>query len=73
MVDAMRTDLAAIGIPFFGTKNHLIREVPKEPNIGEPATIASLGSDAKNAKITRAELLSLQKRMLQFLEDMFKE
>jgi len=68
----MRTDLAAMGVPFFGTKSHLIK-LPIESAIDEVTSASSTESDTKDAGITKAELLSLQKRMLQFLEDMFND
>lgn len=74
MVNAMCTDLAAMGVPFFGTKAHLIQDASSINTKGETAHAEpSGGVEMAVAKITKAELLGLQKRMLQFLEDMYQE
>jgi len=66
MVNAMSTDLAAMGVPFFGTKSYLIREGTSD------GTNTALANDGSQAKLFKSELKGLQKQMLKFLEDMFK-
>lgn len=74
MVDAMSTDLAAMGVPFFGTKSHLIKDAkPKDSKIHIAVMEPISNDDSDGKRITKDELLGLQKRMLQFLEDMFKD
>jgi hypothetical protein len=60
MFKSFNKDLTEMGIPFFGTKSHLIRE-DGTPDTGTVPTM------------TRKELGQLQRRMLQFLEDMCKD
>ncbi|KAI9796989.1 MAG: hypothetical protein M1835_002512 [Candelina submexicana] len=68
MVDASTKDLKTMGIPFFGTKQDLIREAPdEEANIG-----LQYPDNKRRAEsaISSDELLNLQRRMLETLEDL---
>ncbi|KAI9700794.1 MAG: hypothetical protein M1836_002163 [Candelina mexicana] len=71
MVDASTRDLKTMGIPFFGTKQNLIREAPdEEANIG--LQYPDNKGRAENI-ISSDELLNLQRRMLETLEDLSRE
>ena len=63
MVDVMSLELKRLGVPFFGVKPDLILPL----GTGKPAV------RNKSSKITEGELLDLQRRMLEYLEDMYKE
>ncbi|KAF2834771.1 hypothetical protein M501DRAFT_963871, partial [Patellaria atrata CBS 101060] len=62
MYKTMCAELKGLGVPFFGTKSDLILN-PQD-----------LETDHQRPKfkVTEAELLSLQRRMLEYLEDMYK-
>jgi hypothetical protein len=69
MVESMVGELAALGIPFFGTKASLIKE-------GNDAPEDSMRGPEKapgEARLLRRELDSFRKRMLDLLEDMCRE
>ncbi len=74
MSTAMTAQLGAIGIPFFGTKGSLILQsqaIP--PEKGENTNTVNDVTTRKSGKIVQVELVKLQRRMLQHLEDMYKE
>jgi len=62
MCAAMSTNLKDLGVPFFGTNAALLKPEDYE-------------ADAKwtqGNKISTAQLRNLQKRMIEYLEDMYK-
>lgn len=64
---AMEAELKAMGVPFFGTATDLIID-------DTPATDMKPSSGAKwSQAITRQQLLALQRKMIAYLEDMYKE
>lgn len=68
MFVAMSAQLKGLGVPFFGVKAELIA-----PADGQMSAM-NLGAGAvSKAKITEDELLKLQRKMLQYLEDMYKD
>ncbi|CCU81630.1 hypothetical protein BGHDH14_bgh02468 [Blumeria hordei DH14] len=60
MVREMNTKLRGLGVPFFGTKTELVR--PASKNSGQPL-------DGKEM-INEVDLVKLQRRMLEMLEDL---
>ena len=64
MVKAVSCQLKELGVPFFGTRLELVDDAKS----GSPPS----STDTAARKIPDTELLSLQRRMLQFLEDMYK-
>ncbi|KAI9833177.1 MAG: hypothetical protein M1819_003800 [Sarea resinae] len=74
MVKAMTLELKNVGVPFFGTDPALVSKGGADPVRGglHEATGESDGGQA-GERIDDAELLKLQKRMLDLLEDMCKE
>lgn len=66
MFNAMSGQLKSLGVPFFGVKPELIAN--------QEEAGAGANSDAgSRAKITPDELLKLQKKMIEYLEDMYKD
>lgn len=67
MVKAMSTELKDMGVPFFGTKSHLIDR-------GTTSSIRVEGGGTSRMspgkKIQGHELVKLQRKMLDMLEDM---
>ena len=65
MYEGMSADFSAMGIPFFGVNPSLV--VDKEE-----ASIDSVSTD-KNVygKVTKDQLLELQRRMVRHLEDLY--
>lgn len=67
MVKAMSTELKDMGVPFFGTKSHLInRGTTSSVSIGGGVD----GRTSPGKTIQELELVKLQRRMLEMLEDM---
>lgn len=74
MVLAMAGDLQAMRIPFFGTSGTLILSDGEKPaNTAGETKSGGNDSEKPRRKISQAELVKLQKRMIQHLEDMYKE
>lgn len=71
MFSAMSADLEAMGIPFFCTKSELVE--PTEPNSTKGNIEGENRSYQAQKKLTKAELVKLQRRMIQHLEDMYNE
>ena len=69
MNQAMTTELKGLGIPFFGTPLDLVRS-EVEHDSGDHDTPAR---PKWSRKVTHAELSGLQRRMIDHLEDMYKE
>jgi len=65
MFNAMRGELKRLGVPFFGVKPELIQKSSDASDDAGP--VGTSGS-----RIQEAELLELQRRMLTYLEDMYK-
>jgi len=71
MVENMSSELKRLGVPFFGVKQELIVAAGAEEPVGaEKAPSPPVGG--AGPKITEEELLSLQRRMVEYLEDMYK-
>lgn len=73
MVDVMSLELKRLGVPFFGVKSDLILPLGTD----KPAVQNRSSTQAANfptpQKVSEGELLGLQRRMLEYLEDMYKE
>lgn len=61
----MSGQLKGLGVPFFGVKPHLIAD--------SESAASSRSVSASKAKLTQNELLKLQRRMVEYLEDMYKD
>ena len=63
MANALTSELRGMDVPFFALKQSLVQtsDHPSESNTEIPA------------KVTKSELVDLQKRMLSLLEDLCKE
>lgn len=71
MVDALVRELRSHKIPFFVLKESFIEE-SSESESGQKPAQDKPGED-RSTKISRSELQSLQRRMLELLEDLCKE
>jgi hypothetical protein len=60
MTEAQTSSLKVLGVPFFGTKPHLILHESEEPSLN--------GSEQKIAK---SQLLELQQKMLNHLMELY--
>ncbi|KAI9778874.1 MAG: hypothetical protein M1839_007837 [Geoglossum umbratile] len=65
MAQAMKSELKALGIPFFGTRSNLVKGNEIGSALGEPVCDES-------GVVGEQELVELQKRMLGLLEDLCK-
>jgi hypothetical protein len=66
MDEAMASELKRLGVPFFGTKQHLIGDL----------TSGGGGTDEQfkwSVTITESELVSLRRRMVGHLEDLYRD
>jgi hypothetical protein len=68
MVESQTSSLRALGVPFFGVQPHLVLVSGKEAT--KPT---ELNPDEPNGKITKEELLELQRKMLNYLMDLYGE
>ncbi|KAB2575963.1 hypothetical protein DBV05_g5408 [Lasiodiplodia theobromae] len=67
MFNAMSGQLKGLGVPFFGVKPELIAK-------GDEAAAAVSGpASGSKTRVTEAELQKLQRRMIEYLEDMYKD
>lgn len=67
MFNAMSGQLKGLGVPFFGVKPELIAK-------GDEAAVTVSGpASGSKTRITEAELQKLQRRMIEYLEDMYKD
>ncbi|TKA58229.1 hypothetical protein B0A49_10998 [Cryomyces minteri] len=69
MFNARSAELKALGVPFFGTRSQLI--VRSEEQNSRASADDSQMEHA--GKITDQRLLELQERMIQHLEDLYKD
>lgn len=63
MTAAMTKELKGLGVPFFGTDPSLIVTDKND----------ALSSSERARRITTGEFRALQRRMISYLEDMYKE
>ncbi|KAH0536195.1 hypothetical protein FGG08_006903 [Glutinoglossum americanum] len=71
MAKAMSSDLKSLGVPFFGTKPNLVRRKGPGPVNGVPVGGGG-GPGGEDGRIDDQELVKLQRKMLELLEDMCK-
>ncbi|OCK83354.1 hypothetical protein K432DRAFT_184766 [Lepidopterella palustris CBS 459.81] len=72
MVNVMSLELKRLGVPFFGMKPELILPSgTEEPAVQQKPSVRP--GTASGPKITEEEMLGLQRRMLGYLEDMYRE
>lgn len=67
MFDTMSLELKRLGVPFFGVRQGLVVAT----NSGTATSLPK--NSGPKTTITPAELLALQKRMIEHLEDMYKD
>jgi hypothetical protein len=60
MTEAQTSSLKVLGVPFFGTKPHLLLHESEEAS-----------SNASDEKITKSQLLELQRKMLNHLMELY--
>ncbi|KAJ9668059.1 hypothetical protein H2201_001865 [Coniosporium apollinis] len=68
MNNAQAIELKRLGVPFFGVPLELIKDSDDDASIAPQRPGLAAGP-----KITETELLDLQRRMIEYLEDMYKE
>ena len=66
MAKAIKAELKALSVPFFDVHSDLILAS------SEPLKESEKKSFSSSSKITEQQLLDLQQRILQYLEDMYK-
>jgi len=71
MADAMTAELRGLKIPFFVIQKSLIQESSELDSSEEPSAQGN-GCEG-SSQVTKAELASLQRRMLELLQDLCKE
>lgn len=78
MAKALDSELRALGIPFFALKHSLVSSTPppdkaKTEQPPPPGTENEKMEKKERETVTREELFSLQRRMLELLQDLCKE
>ena len=68
MENAMTSELKGLGVPFFGTRSELIAPDSNHADHSAPDSIATTLS-----VIAESELLALRRRMVQHLEDLYRD
>lgn len=68
MVNATMAELQAIGIPFFGLRRELVVQEGEEQERDE-----GLRKEGGRKKLREEEVLALQKRVVELLEDLCRE
>ncbi len=71
MIDSFTKELTVMGIPFFGTKRDLIRDAPDKE--GPVAAKYPDNEPMIRGTISRRDLLDLQRRMIETLEDLCRD
>jgi hypothetical protein len=73
MTDALVAELRGMSIPFFTLRKDLVRDSPSSEDSSSSLLQSQADSTAASSPITRSELIKLQQRMLELLEDLCKE
>jgi hypothetical protein len=66
MTEAQTSSLKVLGVPFFGTKPHLIIF-----ESSEPSSATDTEQKSGNQKISKGQLLNLQRKMLNHLMELY--
>lgn len=66
MVESQTSSLKSLGVPFFGVKPYLVVNSTEEP-----AELAESKSAEQGGKITKTQLLELQRKMLNHLMELY--
>ncbi len=72
MEEAVAADLAILGIPFFGIKPELLSTID---NVPKSSTATSTADEVQQQpkQLSKSELVALKRKIIQHLEDMYKE
>ncbi|KAL9094725.1 MAG: hypothetical protein Q9165_002995 [Trypethelium subeluteriae] len=76
MANAMSAELKALGVPFFGIEGSLIVKSLNDSSadpVGAKGPSTRSDAPLQPGQIQKEELVKLQRRMLQYLEDMYKD
>ena len=73
MADALVAELRGMGIPFFTLRRNLVQDSQSTEDSGSDVRQSQTDSAGGSLPITRSELVNLQQRMLELLEDLCKE
>lgn len=66
MVESQSSSLKVLGVPFFGVKPHLVTG-----SSYDPAQVTDIQAAPTGGKITKEQLLELQKKMLNHLMELY--
>ena len=69
MVESQASSLKVLGVPFFGTKPYLI--VNSHQKSSEDIELPSAVAQGHSGKVTREQLLELQRKMLNHLMELY--
>lgn len=73
MAAALDSELRSLRIPFFVIKSHLVSEQRSLLAETKPKSKDGTDQEKKSGPISREELIALQRRMLDLLQDLCKE
>jgi hypothetical protein len=66
MVESQTSSLKVLGVPFFGVKPYLVAG-----SSYDPSEVTDSQSTSTDGKITKAQLLELQRKMLNHLMELY--
>lgn len=73
MVKAMTVELTTLGVPFFGMKSDMVKKRQKLEAAGGYDIVDDSLANGPRGEINEEEIMKLQKRMLELLEDLCKD
>lgn len=71
MTEAQSSSLKVLGVPFFGTRPHLILHDDEESKTKVDDNQSQIKTNANEQKITKTQLLELQRKMLNHLMELY--
>lgn len=71
MTEAQTSSLKVLGVPFFGTRPHLILHESEEPATKSDDDQQQPSTSAGGQKISKSQLLELQRKMLNHLMELY--
>ncbi|KAJ6139385.1 Protein of unknown function DUF2458 [Penicillium samsonianum] len=69
MADAIIAELRGLGIPFFTLRKELVQDTPSNIEVSQPRSQTE-STGTTSSPIAKSELVKLQQRMLELLEDL---
>ena len=72
LVGSMSAELKQLGVPFFGVQPDLVITLSRENKVPSDSTFEQRAGLSRG-KVSKSDLLELQRKMIQYLEDMYRD